>query len=203
MAFGKDKNRFLLKEGTIKVGAWTNPQDIGTNNTDPRSFFSGDDIGYFQQGSVSVGINDTYAEFKAGTPAVMIRKDLVERQFTITLALGQFNADAVELFKNTLSQKDYSVTTPTAQTWQLHFMGSDTRVVPEVGVLMETEMTNGNVFIIGMWKARFLADDNSIALAGTDYAVQNATMTAFPDANFDGVTDEAKKHYGIIAEKSA
>jgi hypothetical protein len=62
MAFALDSNPFLLKEGTLSVGTVTNPEDIGTNATDPTTFFSGNVIGYIQQGTINIALTREFAE---------------------------------------------------------------------------------------------------------------------------------------------
>jgi hypothetical protein len=201
MATAFDSERFLLKEGTLKVGTWTNPEDIGTNATSPLSFFSGVEIGYFQQGSINIDIPREYAEFLSNTPGTLIRKDLVRKQFAIEFSLGQFDGEAINLLKNTTSQLGYSVTTPSAQTWDIMHMGSDEPVQAAQGFLLETALTNGDTFLVGIYAGRLLTEDNSIAISGTEHAVQPGRIDAFVHPNF--TTAQADKHYGLLAVQTA
>ncbi len=203
MAFAQDSEVLLIKEGVFKVGVFTNPQLIGTNATSPASFFTGDIIGFIKQGTISVNINRTFAEFKSSTPAIMIRKDLIEKTFTTTFESGQFDGDSIELLKGTNSQKDFNVTIPGAETWDIHHMGSDEPVQPAQGFLLDTLLTNGDRFLVAIYSGRVLGEDISIALSGTDYAITGGEVVAFPDSNFTGVTDETQKHYGFLARRSA
>jgi hypothetical protein len=203
MATALNSETFLLKEGTLSVGTWTNPEDIGTNATSPLSFFSGNPIGYVKQGTINIDIPREYAEFLNNTPGILIRKDLIRKQFAIEGENGQFDGEVTSLLKNTNSQLSYAVTIPSAQTWDLMHMGSDEPVQSAQGFLLETELTNGDIMLIGIYAGRLLTEDNSIALSGTEHAVQPFRIDSFVHPGFDGVTDEAQKHYGLIAVKTA
>jgi hypothetical protein len=204
MAFGNNSDRFLLKEGVLRVGTITNPENIGTNNTDPRTFFSGDDIGYIRRGTVSVNLNREYATFESDTPAEMIRKDLIRKSFNITFEHGQFNADVVELLKGTNSQKSYSVSTPNSQTWNLHHLGPDEPTKTRQAYELEAELTNGEIYIVYLYSGEMLAEDISEERSGDDYVVQSGNIQAFPHPNFtSSVTNARQKSYGLIAHKTA
>jgi hypothetical protein len=133
----------------------------------------------------------------------MVRKDLIFKNFAIEFALGQFDGDPMELLKSTNSQKAYAVTIPGAQTWDLHHIGSDEPALTEQAYMLETTLTDGTDFIVMVYAGKMTAEDVSLALSGTDYAVNNGRIEAFVHSGFAGVTNEAQKHYGLMARKTA
>lgn len=196
MAFGQSNEPFLLKEGTVEIGTVTNPELIGTNNTDPLSFFSGDVLGYFRQGSTNIGINRTYAEALAGTPAIRVRKDLVQKDFSIQLNIFQYNADLMNLVMGLDVQAGYPITTPSVKTVDLAHIGHDEPVqaAQKYGILLRTELTNGKPFFVLMYQGQNVSEDASLALAGTDYATPAINFQAFPAASITN----GRRDYGVF-----
>ena len=149
---------FGFKEGLIKLGVWTSPQLIGTDTTDPLNRFAGDDLGFFRQGSLNVGLTREYAEFLAGTPGILARKDLIRKQFFVELMAAQFNADLLKLLRGLNVQAGHAVTTPSAKTLDLAFVGSDEPSQPRDGYLIETTLTNGKPLFIATNKEKIKVD---------------------------------------------
>jgi hypothetical protein len=201
MAFSLQSGPFWLKEGTLEVGTVTNPQNIGQNNTDPRTFFTGTPLGYIRQGTINISLTREFAEFIANTPGILIRKDLIRKQFALEFEVGQFDGDVMERLNATTSQKGYSVTTPSAQTWDLHHIGSDEPTLVEAAYMLEATLTNGWPIIVMVYAGKMTAEDISKTLAGTDYAVNTGRIEAFVHSGF--TTAQADKHYGLMAVKTA
>lgn len=198
MAFGLDSGPFWLKEGFLYVGDWDTPELIGTDSTRPEEHFTGDQIGYIKQGTTTINMARTYAEFKAGTPAEMVRKDLVEKTFGIQFELGQFGKELFQLLKGTDSQLDYAVTIPSTETWHIHHIGPDEEVQTPRGYLLKAKLTNDQLIQVAIYYGRVLSEDNNIVLAGTDYAVQAGMVTAFRHPNFVGEGTELRCYGGVF-----
>ena len=195
MAFSLNTEPFLLKEGKIEIGTWTNPDQIGNGTIgDPTGQFSGNDLGWFQQGSTNIALNRTYAEARGGTPSIILRKDLTQKDFMINLALFQYDIDTLELAKGLYVQKAYSAS---GFTGDLAWIGSDEPTQPYYGYLITSALTDGTPFYIGMWYGKVTTEDISDTLSGTDYSVINAQLQAFPHPNFGSTASDAQKHYGI------
>jgi hypothetical protein len=200
MAQSTDK--FLLKEGVLESGVWTTPQLIGTDAIRPDAKFTGTPLAYFRQGSLTIPVQRTYAEFMSGTPGVKIRKDLITKAFSLTVEIGQFDPDLFPILKGTNSQIGYAVSTPSTQTWDLHHLGSDEPVQVAYGWLLRTFLTDGREFQVAIYSGRVTTEDAGITLSGTEHAVQNLTIEAFPHSGFTA-SDAAQKHYGAIFQRAA
>ena len=197
----KSNQKFLLKEATkIAMGTWTSPNLIGTNATDPLSFFSETlDLGYVKQGTTNIMIPRSYAEFRSGTPSKIVRKDLIQKDLSIEGELGQFDSELIALLKNTLEQRNYAITVPVFGVVDMNFLGSDEPTQSETGFLMTTALTDGKPFYIGVFAGKILTEDNNIGLSGTDYATQKFTITAFDET----AMGDDQKNYGIMWERKS
>ena len=196
--FNLNSGPFLLKEGKIQIGTFTNPQNIGTNVNDPLSFFSGQFLGYFKMGTLKIMVPRKYAEFRANTPSILVRKDLIQKDFNIECELGQFDADTMELAKGTLSQKNYAVTNPVGKTLDMHWFGSDEPNIPYYGYLITSKLTNGQPAYYALWYGKNTSEDVSFGLSGTAHATTKLKVEAFPSPDFNGVNVEEQKHYGMF-----
>lgn len=68
MAMSYDSTEFILKEGTIQYGIWTDPHLI-TTSSDPLSSFSATStVGYIRMGTIAVNIPDERVEYLSNTP---------------------------------------------------------------------------------------------------------------------------------------
>lgn len=197
MSYGFNSNKFLIKEGTIQVGTWTTPHLIGTNNTDPLQYFSGNVLGYFKQGTLKPMLNRNFAEFLANTPGILVRKDLIRKQFHFDLELAQFNADTLALAMGTYQIAGYSITTPTIKTVDLNFFGSDQPVQNPLGYLITTATVDGKAFYMAGWSMVNTSEDVSPTLSGTAHATIKCKFEAFPSLDFAGLPTENQQHYGL------
>jgi len=172
MAYGQSNDPFLLKEGNIFVGTFASYPVSAT--ADPASVFSGDNIGYFKQGTVNITVPRNYAEFRSGTPSKLIRKDLIQKDLSVEAELGQWNSDLLKLLIGT-----NLVTNP--GNFDNHFLGSDepNGASTKYGFRVVTERTDDVAFEIGIWNGISQAPDFAITLSGTDYATLKLTVTAF------------------------
>lgn len=198
MAFSQDATKLLIKEGLLLIGAYANPETIGTDGEAPENKFTGAVIGHIKQGTINIGLNRTYAEFMSSTPGIKVRKDLILKAFTMVFEAGQFDVDTVELLKGFDTQKNYPITVPSAKNINLHHIGSDEPIQATQGLLLQTTLTNGKAYNIGMYAARFLGEDISLALSGTDYAINGTTAESFVHPGF--AASATTKHYGFMAE---
>lgn len=192
MAYGKSKDEFLIKEGIIEVGVFATPELVISGASDPlvqAGWTATGDLGYFKQGSLNIGLNDTFAEFLAGTPGKKIRKDLIMRAYSITVQSAQFNKDLFALLMNmdTLSG-----------TYPVGFIGNDAPVKPRVGILITTERVDGTPLYFAQWSAEVTTEDKSIVLSGTEHAAPSATFEAFEHDNFI-LSPNDKRNYGMIS----
>lgn len=198
MAFGLNSNPFLLKEGIFEPGSIVTPNLIGTNNTDPDQYFTSQGAIYFRQGSMNLNITREYAEFLAGTPAIIIRKDLIRKQLFLELMLGQHEGETYERFKTLNTQLGYSITTPVSKTVDLMHIGSDEPVLPNLAYRITSARTDGSLFRIYLYNAKDTAEDISIAPSGTEHVDVQVRLEAFPHSSFGTTATDAQKHYGLI-----
>ncbi len=204
MAFSKDSNPFLIKEGTVYKGDAVNPELLGVNGFNPPSFLvNGEPIGYIKMGTIDAQLTDEFATFLSDTPHIKIRQDLIYRQFKMVFSSGQFDADSMELLKDTYSQKGYVATNSGGEVWDLHHVGSDVRGQVYNAYWIDSLLTDGTRWMIAIWQGRILSPDKGVKTDGNDYAVNNGTIEAFPHPNFDGEPNEAQRHYGFFARQVA
>ena len=203
MAYGLSKLPFSLKEGEMKVGAWTDPDLIGgptPDAVDPTTKFSGDKIGYIKQGTINVGLTREYVEALAGTPAKIVRKDLTRKQYFLEFELFQINGDLMALALGMDTDVGY---TGGAKTFTIGHVGPDEPTQSENGYYIETQLTSGNNFYFAVYAGKVTTEDVSKTLAGTDYATTKVKVEAFPDdANFTDA-DADLRSYGSWWEQTA
>lgn len=201
MAFGLNANQLVLKEAQLYVGTWTNPQTIGNGVVgDPESLFTGDAIGYAQQGGTVIGLTRTYAEALSGTPSIRVAKDLVTKNLSFTLNEFQFNADLFDHSMGLLVQAGY---TAAGFTGDLGWIGSNepgacSGASPFNGYLMKTETINCVPLKIAIWYGKPVTEDMSLTMSGTDYVTRALQIDAFVSPDFGTTTTDAQKHYGMI-----
>lgn len=182
MAYGLNKDEFWIKEGSLYVGSYS-----AISYNDPASNFSGDNIGYFKQGSTSFPISREYAEALAGTPAVLVRKDLTRKMMGIETDLFQVgNKDLLTLVMNT----DINV----SGTNENHFLGHDENTPSFYGFLLDATLVDGSAVKIGIWYGQVTTEDLTLALSGTEHATIHLKVEAFPHPD---ITNE-KRDYGFI-----
>lgn len=200
--YGNQDERLLIKEGTLSLGNVSSPQLIGTNNVDPLSFFSGQVLGRFKQGSLKPNIKRTWAEFLAGTPAILVAKALVRKQFMLELELGQFDAATIALSKGTLYVPNYNVATPAAKVVNLNWLGPDEPPVVKFAILLQAATIDGKPFRMMFFNTFNSADDVSLTESGTAFATNKVSFEAFPHPAFSGPTAD-QQSYGLIWDEVA
>lgn len=198
--YGQNAEEFLLKEGILYVGTWNNPENIGADDMRPEAHFTPDGIiGYTKMGTTVVTMPRAYAEARTGTPSIIVRKDLIQKDLGITIENFQFSAELTQLLKGANSQLGYATADPAPEVWDIFHLGSDEPIQNARGYLLKSFLTDGSPFQVAIYFGRILTEANDIALSGTDYAVQPTTITAFPHPNFtDAVANAAQKMYGAI-----
>lgn len=193
MAYGKSKDQFLLKEGIIEIGVWTNP-DLIVPGVDPTSSFAtAGDLGYFQQGTVNPEVNRTFAEFLAGTPAKKIRKDLIQKEFMLTLTMAQYNTDMLALAQG------LDVDTG---TYPIAWIGTDEPTQKFNGYLLSTELVDGTPFYIAMWSGKVTSEAVGPVLPGTAHSTYEFKIEAFEHDNFVTTPNDPHNLGAIIMDQS-
>jgi len=187
---------FLLKEGYVEIGLWTDPQDIAPAVDPNLSFTSDGIIGYFEQGTSKVALDRTYAEFLAGTPGKTVRMDLTLKKFSIEFMMAQFEAQTLALAQG-LDVEDGNFT--------LGWIGNDEPVDPQFGVhgfngyRITTALTDGNPFYIAVWYGKDVSEAVGWELAGTKHGTYKLLVRAFEHPNFTDPTDADDTHnYGMV-----
>lgn len=190
MAYGKSNLPFLIKEGFVEIGIWTNPNAL-TPATDPNTAFtSSGDLGYFKQGSSKTDITRSYATFLAGTPGKKVRKDLVLKEFTLTFMLAQFNQDLLALAQG------LDVDTG---AYDIAWIGNDEPTQTFNGYRVTTALTDATPYYVAMWYGKNTSEQVGWALSGTEHGTFELKLEAFEHPSFTipaNVNDE--HNYGAI-----
>lgn len=202
MAFGTNTTTFLLKQGTYKIGVWTNPETIGTDATQFDTKFSGDVVGNIKAGTATVEYPSEFVSAESGTPRKLLRKDPIRCQFNIMGEIFELNADIFATIQNRRVQANYAVTIPTAQTWQLAHVGSDQPTRVTHGFLIDTLDVNGRIFQFAMYAGLETSEDQKSTLAGDDYVTTSMKFEATPHPNFTTLAQD-QDNYGYIAQRTA
>lgn len=189
MAYGRNRNELLIKEGTLNVGDVSNPQNISPGSN-PSTSFTLENVGWFQQGTCDPQINREYAEFLGGTPAILVRKDLIRKSFIINAQLAQFNADLFALVQG------LDVETG---TYDLGWIGPDEVVQSEYAYSIETFLVDGTPFTLYMFSGRQTGEAVGPKLPGNAHSTYDFKAEAFPH---EGFTDDTRS-YGVFVFEQA
>lgn len=196
MPFGENKQKVMLEEGSVFLGLFNNPHLIGTiGNGDPFSSFSGDNVGFFRQGTLAVTLPRSYAEFLARTPTLKVRKDLIRKDFLLNLEAAQMNADLMALAFGMRTQPNFS---DGGFVGDLGWLGSNEPVQPENGYLIVTRLTDGTPFYIAMWAGKVTTEDLGLTFPGTTHVGYNIKVESFQHNQFASSGTDAEKHYGLM-----
>lgn len=185
-----NRNEFILKEATIQYGTWANPHAIVPGTNPSSSFTATGNFGYIRMGTVKVGLNDTFAEYKAGTPHKMIRKDLLERIYTLEFTANQFNPTNYQIFYNLDVDSG---------TYNLGWIGSDAPVKTRYGFLLTGTKVDGTSVYIAVWAGEVTTEDKSLTFSGTDYVDIPVKIQAFEGDTFAANPND-EHNYGMIYE---
>lgn len=193
MAYGKSSLPFLLKEGFLSIGLWPNPTLLTPNNNPVATFQDDGDVGYFKQGTSKLMLERQYAEFLAGTPGKVVRKDLVLKRFTISAMFAQFDQDRLALAQGLdveLGQVDIA------------WIGSDEpggTVSPTGfnGYLLTTQLTDGQPFFPAMWYGKDVSESVGWELSGTEHGTYEILLQSFEHPAYQDNPDDTH-NYGAI-----
>lgn len=189
MSYGLEKNTLLLKEGDLYVGTFaTYPVSTSANPTGGGNF-TGDKIGYFRNGSVNFSMPRAYAEFRAGTSSKRVRKDLIQKDFSLSITLVQYNNDTLQLAFGTYFLQN------AGDNLDLHYIGNDEPIQTPMGYYLDTQLVDGTPLQIGIWTGRVETEDIGIVLPGNDYA-EVALMIGAEEPSASPPSDVA--NYGFI-----
>jgi hypothetical protein len=198
MALALTPEELQLEEGLIFKVDWTDPENIGTvGGADPASHYANKEVlGYMEAGSMVISQNRSYTEAKAGTPRIMIRKDLVEKLYRITANTLQINnPDLWEIRDGLLVQKNYI---DTGFTGDLGHLGPREPTQQGYGFLIEALTVDGIPILYTLYNAFAQAEDISETRSGDAYVTIPLDVVAFPHANFDLTDREQQKIcYGL------
>lgn len=187
MAYGIDRNSYLIKEGRLSIGTWS-PGGI-TNNAPIAAFTGGADLGDFQQGTFSPELAREYAEFLVGTPAILTRKDLTRKQWMWTATFAQFNTDLLALVQG------LQVTTG---IYDIAYIGSDEEVQDFNGYLQTTALVDGKLFYEAMWYGKVTAEAVGPTFPGNAHSTYTFKAEAFPHPYYAVTSPNDIRNYGAI-----
>jgi hypothetical protein len=186
MAYSKDE--LLLKEMTVEYGTWAN-LDTLTASTDPDTLFTSlGNFGYLRMGSLGITLEDTFAEYKSGTPHKSVRMDLIERMFGLTFTVNQFNHTNLQIILNTQVS---------AGAYNIIHIGSDAPVKTRYGYRLGGTLVDGSFIRCGVWAAEVITASKTLAMSGTDYVDEPVEVRAFEHEDFITTPDD-QKNYGAI-----
>ena len=187
MAYSKDE--FILKEATIQYGSWANPHAL-TPASDPKTAFTAtDNFGYIRMGTVVIGLNDTFVQYKAGTPHKIIRQDLLERMYNWQFTCNQLNANSLNILYNMDVDSGAHI---------LGWVGNDAPVKTRYGFLMTGKKVDGTAFYAAIWEGEVVTEDKSMNFPGTDYVDIPVLVQAFEGPTFVSPNDNDEHNYGMI-----
>jgi hypothetical protein len=187
MAYNREE--FILKEGTLEYGTWTDPSALTPASNPASAFTATDNVGYVRMGSIIVNIADERVEYLSNTPHEIVRRDLLRRNYFWTFTNNQFNATSIALLKN------MDVDTG---TYNLAWVGPDIPTPTQYGWLFTGERVDGTAFYAAIWSGEVSTDDNNLTFTGTDYVDINVMIQAFPDSNFSDTAADRQQKYGML-----
>ena len=190
--FGKSRDQFLLKEGIIEIGVFASPATLT-----PATFLAGwtstGDLGYFQQGTMNVELNRTYAEFLAGTPGKLIRKDLIRKQFQITMQAAQYNADLLALAQG--------LDVDSGGGLDMGWIGSDEPTQVVNGYRITTALVDGRALYIAVWAGQVTSEAVGPKLPGTAHSTFDLKVEAFEHEDFTTSPDDTHNYGAWVIEQ--
>lgn len=185
-----NKNEFILKEPKIQYGTWVTPSLI-TPAVDPATYFiPTNDIGYVRLGTIVQGLNDEFVEYLSGTPHLIVRKDLLRRNFTLKFTANQQNP--------TILQMLYNFDTETG-VYTLAHIGHDAPVKARHGWKLTGQKVDGSYYYIGLYSGEIVTTDKSKNFKGTEHVDIPVEIQAFQHDDFI-TTPSDQRDYGIIWE---
>lgn len=187
MAYGIDRNSYLIREGRLSIGTWS-PGGI-TNNDPTAAFTGGADIGDFQQGTFAPELTRAYAEFLVGTPAILSRKDLTRKQWMWSATFAQYNTDLLALVQG------LDVTTG---IYDIAYIGSDEVTQDYNGYLQTTALVDGRLFYEALFYGKVTAEAVGPAFPGTAHSTYGFKAEAFPDPYYAVTSPNDVRNYGCI-----
>lgn len=198
MALGRDKNPFLLREGNLFVSVANDPTQIGISDVHPDAYFDFIEVGYFKMGSTKWNQPVKFAEARVSTPSIIIRKDMIQQDWGFEMDSFQFNISNIELIRGLYTIKNKVIATPTSMLVDMAFVGSDRPTPPFYTYKIESSLTDGTPLKAYFWYVQNTTEDLTLALSGTEHAVQKLKGEGFPHPSFGTSTADTWKHYGLI-----
>lgn len=199
MALGRSTGQLFIVEGRLKLGYVTDPQRIGTDLVSPASRVTIlGDLGYTQQGGTAIPMTRSYAEALSGTPAILIGKRMIRKQFMFNFKIFQLNVSLYKLIFGMLTQEGYTTTSPSLEIRNLAWIGPDEPTQYLYCWIHETVLENGWKMTTYMWAGKCVAENVQLPFTGNAYGTCDVTATAFPHPAFDDVVFGDQKSYGLI-----
>lgn len=179
---------FMLKEGTIQYGVWTDPDQI-VPGTDPTASFSATDTpGYIRMGSINVHVDDERIEYLANTPHEIIRKDPIRRNYFWEFTANQFNATTLALLKNMEVQTGANT---------LVWIGPDQPVATRLGWLITGQRIDGVAMYFALWSGEVQTETNGVQPTGADYVDLPVIIQGFSHPDFGQTAQDNRRKYGM------
>lgn len=197
--YGRDQGQALIQEGTLYIGSYPNPETIGNGIVgNPSSAFVADgDAGFFKQGSFKKTIQRTLVEMLSGTPAQLVRKDIIRKDDIWEVDFYQQNIDLWALLFQDYVLKGYN-----AGGWigDIAFEGTqeDNCNKPLIGLLLVTQLQNCKEVLFGQYNANISTETVDTVL-GTQYTVTHGKFQARPHPNFGQSFNEQKQSLGFAS----
>lgn len=189
MAYGKNINQFILKEGDILIGTWASPNALVPTVDPTTSFTEVASVGYFQQGTFAPAISRTFAEFLAGTPGKKVRKDLTLKQWSWASTFAQINEDLLGLVQGSdVDTGDFAI------AW----LGNDEPAQAFNGYLNITQLVDDTEIAFALWYGKVTSENVGISLPGTEHGTYEFMVEAFEAPAFSGVNANDEHNYGAI-----
>jgi len=184
-----NSTEFILKEGTIQYGTWTDPHLL-TPASDPTASFSATDtVGYIRMGTQVYNIADERVEYLTNTPHEIVRRDLLRRNYFWNFVVNQFNKENMALFKNMEVQTG---------AWTIAWIGPDIPVATRYGWLVTGYRVDGTAIYWAIWSGEVSTEDNNVAPSGTDYVDINVMIQAFAHSSFGITAQDNRRKYGAF-----
>jgi len=195
MAITNNADKIILQEGQLQRAEVQDILNIGVTGSVMSHFTNIETLGYFESGSTVVGLTRTYAESKSQTPRVMVRKDLVEKLYTITAnSLQILSPDLWEL-RDGLELQDYA---GGSGNEKIGWIGASEPVQSGQVFILEAFDQLGNPYNYVMFNGQVFSEDISETRTGENHPSIPVVLTAFPHSAFDlSIPAQKQRSYGF------
>jgi len=197
MAFGRDQNQLMIKEGALYRCTIANPELLGNGVIgDPLSLVTNiEDIGYLKRQTLKTTISRQLVEAYSGTPGQLVRIDTTQKDFMIEALMLQHNGDTWNLSLRNFTQNGYSAA---GFVGDLSFIGTeeDNCSTAVESFLILTQLVNCKPVGILLFNAAFSTDTVDLAF-GSEHAAINVKIKAKPHPNFNQTFNDQKRSLGL------